>query len=422
MGLGYLLASVCCKAIILDSLLFTVNPDINIVSEISFPEPIIDYVCDDFLYLYTSNDLYKIDPLEPALVDKTPLPLRFNHLLLKDHEIILIATNEIIILDRDNLAFKSGIGLQPADYRPAIEDQTFASSSANNNVYLVSDAGQRSYLTVINLRSGRLIKQLTTAHLKSLIYDAKTQSFIGLDVQNNLLVFDVEMNLIRKTNLAVDANDCTTHADGLLIRADQCVILMNTRGEIIEFQPIPIVSDHSRSLFLNDDAIISLDKTTLRPNDWMINRHKIARLYPCAYSERAVGIDIRRNFYLLAQNPLSVAPMKKSRVQLAEKPWVAATSDSLWYLQLGAFSDPINAQHASKELREQGLPVFIDSTDLYRVKFGGFIDKFAALSIVKELNIVGWFVYQPRVPRTLLDEFYVGTERYIIENGVVRKE
>jgi len=422
MGLGNLLASICCKVIILDSLLFTVNPDIAIVSEISFPEPIIDYVCDDFLYLYTSNDLYKIDPVELTLVDKTPLPLRFNHLLLKGQEIILIATDEIIILDRNNLAFKSGIGLEPGDYRPVIEDQSFASSPATNNIYLVSDAGQRSYLKAIDLWSGRLIRRVVLDRLKSLIYDAKTQSFIGLDVKNNLLVFDAELKRIRKINLAVEAIDCSTHPDGLLVHSDQCIILMNTNGEIIEFQPIPMACVYASSILLNDDAIIGLDNITLRPNDWMNNRRKIVRLYPCAYPDQAVGIDTGKNFYLLDQGPLAVMPVKKNIIQLREKPRVVATSDSLWYLQLSAFSDPINAQHVSKELREQGLPVFIDSTDLYRVKFGGFVDKFAALSIIEEMDIVGWFVYQPRVPSSRFEEFYVGTERYIIERGVVRKE
>jgi hypothetical protein len=422
MPLCHLLISICCKAIVLDSLLFTVNSDIALVSEISFPEPIIDYVSDEFLYLSTSDCLYKIDPSEPSLVDKTPLPLRFNHLLLKAQEIILIATNEIIILDRDNLAFKSGIGIEPGDFRPIIKDQSFASLSVNNNIYLVSDVGKRSHLRIIDLRSGRLVRKMSIDRLKSFVYDTKTQSFIGLDVKNNVLIYDEGMNRIRKINLEMEATHCSTHPDGLLIHSDQGIILMNAKGAVIDFQPIPIVRVYAGLVVLKDDAIIGLDSVTLRPNDWMSNRHNIDQIYPCAYRYHAVGVDVENNFYLLDQDPLAVLPMKKNIIQLKERPQLATIGDSLWYLQLGAFSDPINALHTSKELREQGLPVFIDSTDLYRIKFGGFIDKFAALSIIEKMKIEGWFVYQRRMPSSRSEEFYVGTERYIIENGVVRKE
>jgi hypothetical protein len=70
----------------------------------------------------------------------------------------------------------------------------------------------------------------------------------------------------------------------------------------------------------------------------------------------------------------------------------------------------------------RNIPVFVDSTDFYRVTLGGFSDKASALRIIEEFNLQGWFVLQKKIEREGRLSFFVGSDRYIFENGAIRKE
>jgi hypothetical protein len=417
-----LIVLIFCKAIVLDSSFLTVDVANAHVAEVALGEQIIDHVLDDYLYVSTNNNLYKIDPSEPVLIDKTPLPMRFNYLMLKGSEIILIATNEVIILDRNNLAFKSGVGLEYGDHQPIVKDQSFATTPVRNYIYLASDAGERSIIRIIDLRSGRLVRRAKIDRVKSFDYDAKSQCFVALDVKNNILIFDLYMSRKRKIELGVAAHAVSIHPDGFLIHYDQGILLMNQGGNVIDFQPMPHTFNQAGLLVLSREAIIGFDNITLRPNGWLMNRQNLVQLYPCVSSQHEIGIDPQNNLYIVHQEPMNITPLARKEVQLKRASATLATSDSLWYLQLGAFSNPGNAQLALDALRLNGLPAFIDSADLYRIKFGGFLDKFTGLHIAEKMNLKGWFVYEHKLSGKKLEAFYVGTERYLIQDGVIRKE
>lgn len=422
MFLCSLFAFLFCKAIVLDSSFLTVDVADAYVAEVALGEQIIDHVLDDYLYVSTGKNLYKIDPSEQVLIDKTPLPMRFNYLMLKGNEIILIATDEVIVLDRNNLAFKSGVGLEYGDHQPVVKDQSFATIPVRNYIYLASDAGERSIIRIIDLQSGRLMRRVRIDRVKSFDYDAKSQSFVALDVKNDILIFDLYMSRKHKIELQVAAHAVSIHPDGFLIHYDQGIMLMNEEGNVIDFQPMPHTFKGAGVLVLSREAIIGFDNITLRPNGWLMNRQNLVQLYPCVSSHHEIGIDPHNNLYLVHQEPMTITPLARKVVQLKWASAPLATSDSLWYLQLGAFSNPVNAQQALDASALNGLPAFIDSADLYRIKLGGFLDKFTGLHIAEKMSLKGWFVYEQKLSGKKLEAFYVGTERYLIQDGVIRKE
>lgn len=411
-----------CSVTVLDSSFLVIDATTQRVSEVELEEQIIDHIWADYLYLATPKNLYKIDPSGPTLIDKTPLPMRFNYLILKGNDIILVATNEVIVLDRHNLAFKSGVGLEYGDHKPLVKNQSFATIPANNYIYLVSDAGSQSIVRIIDLRSGRLVKRIRTDRIRSFHYDVRNKAFVALDVKNNIQIFDPRMNRQHRITLQMPVNSISIHADGFMVHADQGVLLVDVKGKIIDFQPIPQVFTRSGLLALSRTAIVGFDSTTLRPDGWLLNDQNIVELHACVDSYRGIGTDPRDNHYLIEHAPMSITPLGMAKVHLE---WAApplAKSDSLWYLQLGAFSNPVNALEEHNALREKGLPVFIDSTNLYCVKLGGFSDKHAGLDIADKANLQGWFVYERKLSNKQHDAFYVGAEKYLIQDGVIRKE
>jgi hypothetical protein len=98
------------------------------------------------------------------------------------------------------------------------------------------------------------------------------------------------------------------------------------------------------------------------------------------------------------------------------------STDSLWYLQVGAFVSYDNAVDMYNRIRQNNIPVFIDSTNLYRIKFGGFQDKISAMEIAKKNDLNGWFVFQKKIEQKGFLKFYLGLEKYSLENGIIKKE
>ena len=417
-----ILAFVICRSIVLDSTLLFVSVDNTVINEINLKGPVIDYVYDDFLYVSTANYLYKIDPSEPLLIDKTPLPLRFNYLMLRNHEILLIATDEIIILDRENLAFKSGIGIEHGDSRPLIKDQSFASLAAQNNIYLINDAGAKSTARIVDRHTGASIKKIRMDRVQSSDYDAKTQSFVILEARDNIVIYDMNMNRQRRIKLQVDALFCSIHPDGFLVYFKEGILLINHDGQLVDFQPTSLKPCSDGCFALNPAAVICLDKTAVRPSGYLPNENNIIHAYQCPGLTSEIGIDEKQNFYLMTKEPIEITPLARQGMELATSKPILAASDSLWYLQIGAFASATNALQVHNDLRADGIPAFIDSTHLYRIKFGGFTNKLYGLRVTESMNLSGWFVYDQRAPRQNFEEFYIGPEKFVIKEGVVRKE
>jgi hypothetical protein len=409
-------------AFFVDSTLYTVDPECATIGEIAFQKPIIDYVADDFLYLNTDDYLYKIDPARTQIIDKTPLPLRFNHILLQQQEIVLISTDEIIVLDRGNLAFKSGIGIERGDHRPIVKIQRVNARYSGRNIYLISDAGAHSTLRILDLGSGKTIKRTTVQRMTDFIYDPRDMNFIGLETNKDLSIYDLTMKRLKRLHLDFEVQNLVGRAEGFSVVSEQGIFFYTKSGEMIDFQPIPKLQDVCGSVILTEHAICWLDTLTLRVDGWLMNHQKIVRLFLDSESKEVVGLTPSGKPYLIRNTPGSMISLARQRKELTPAMPVSIRYDSLWYLQLGAFTNPTNALLMYGELRKTGLPVMIDTADLYRVKFGGFTDKPTALYFLEKTQLDGWLVFEHRTHDETTEVFYIGTEEFVVDKGVVRKE
>ncbi|MBE0432489.1 SPOR domain-containing protein [candidate division WOR-3 bacterium] len=407
---------------LLDSNLYLVDVDRALATEIELDKPIVDFAADDFLYVTTEDCLYKIDPAYQRITDRTPLPVRFNHLVLGKQDIILISSDEIVLLDRRNLSFKTGIGIERGDHQPLVEDQRVADIDGRYHLYLQSDAGTRSRITILDLRSGKKIRELHGERMICTAYDPVAGTFAGIDAKKYLSVYDRSMKREIRTGLLIDPRTLSIHAAGLLIYSDQGVFLMDRNGKVADFQPLPGQQDNQGSVVLTDKAIVVIDTTVFRVTGWLTNDHAIVRLLPGTGTTHEFGADRSNNLFVIQKNPMTVTPLTLRRRMPDQIVTASKQVDSLWYVQLGAFSSRANAWQLHDELRTRGLPVFVDSADLYRVKFGGMTDKPSALHLAENLNLDGWFVFEQKIPGRHHEIFYIGRDKYIIDDGVVRKE
>jgi hypothetical protein len=144
------------QPIIIDSMIYTVDRQKIELTARNLIGDIIDYAVDDFLYVLTNRYLYKIGNGHLTIKDQIPLPQRFNYLIINNNTIILITTNEIIILNKNNLAFKSGIGIEHGDYKPILSSER-CNTARDNEIYLIMDSGNKTIMKILDIAKGKFI-------------------------------------------------------------------------------------------------------------------------------------------------------------------------------------------------------------------------------------------------------------------------
>ncbi len=202
------------------------------------------------------------------------------------------------------------------------------------------------------------------------------------------------------------------------------IFLLNSNGKVIDFQPLAL-DEHcctDKYLFVVKNGIVHVDSLTLRIKKRNQINKKLIKLFHVDSMNNVIALDNDDNFYVLEDGFSWLRPMEKREAVLKEIEVPVSSVDSLWYFQVGAF---VNQQHAIAlydSLRQSNIPVFIDSSDLYRVKFGGFKDKMNAMNLITEIRLHGWFVFQQKMRLGKREEFYVGAQKYILEEGIIQKE
>ncbi len=418
----FLLMLLLNSAYVVESTLFTFDKVHDIVGEIALPESVIDCVVDDFVFVATADYLYKIDREGRQIVDKVPLPLRFNHILLLYHDIALISTDEIIILDRTNLSFKSGIGIERGDHRPVVSNQKCLGAGAQHKIYLVSDASTQSTLRIVDLESGKTIRKLRVERIRQSEFDPQQMAFICLEAGQWLSIYDLSLRRQKRIHLTFEPDILIAENNCFSAVTAQGIFFLTKSGEMVDFQPVQSLLHISGTVMLTKDAIFWMDTLTMRIIGMQHNNYGITALFRDSDANHVIGMDGQGRTYLIQNSPGSLLPLTRQRRILIPALPLAAGVDSLWYLQLSAFSEPANALHAYEEFRRKGVPVIVDSADLYRIRFGGFTDKLTALDLLEKMELNGWLVFQKKLRSGSGEVFSVGNEDFVIENGVVRKE
>lgn len=420
-----LFLTVMTKPLIIDSTIYAVELPKMEIHEQTIAGSIIDHSLDDYLYVLTARYMYKIDPDYLSIKDRIPLPQRFNYISINQKYIILVTNGEIVLLDKENLSFKTGIGIEYGDYRPMMTANKIIAKSYNNLLHLVTNSGGKSILKIFDLVTGRLLKKKTVDELRAYEFHPDENIITTLDVQNRIVLYDLHLKKKNELNLTVTGDEFVSYGNGFLIYNAEGIFFITKTGGKVDFQPLPIKKQEivERFLFVTDHGIVYLDSLTLRPKKIFKSVPAFKRLFRVQsdVSEYALALDQKSHFHLLDLGMLTTVPMIESIDEMQEKipEFATVNTDSLWYFQVGAFSNYENARQMVTKLQQRSIPVFIDSTDYYRVKFGGFQDRSKAIEIVEYLDIDGWFIYQNKIEQITSVEFLVGFQKYILNNGVI---
>ncbi len=395
--------------LILDSTILSINTADRTAERLSLNEEIIDYVPDTALYVLTEHNLYKINPRHLKIMDHIPLPVRFNYFKVDQEDIALISSNEIVVLKTKNLNYKMGIGVDYADYQPLLIQ--------HNIIYLKVDTEKRSIIKKFDLRTGHLIKKLVTSRIQQWRYDTLNQRFIFLDINNRIMIINRNLKKEKTIKLKFDTNGFIPLRYGLLLFHPQAVSTVDKNGLLIDFQPLPAQMEHKDLIFYNKDIIINLDSLTIRIKRRFENRFQITDLYHLNHPGYAIGINKDNKFFFLRNDTSAFLPLSIREIALAQAAYPEPKADSLWYIQIGAFSILNYAQHLRQKFLEQGIPVFIDSSGLYRVKLGGFRKKEDAVAFIETTHIQGWIVLDKILGSKSNIDFNINKKKEIIEKG-----
>ncbi len=424
-GLFILTLMMTYKPIVLDSIIYAVDIYKMEVKEQSVSGTIIDYCIDDFLYVLTNRALYKIDSELLAIDDRIPLPQRFNYLAINNENIILITTDEIIIIDKNNLAFKRGIGIERGDYRPIITHRRLTTSKKDNVIYLIADSGRKSIMKIFDLNSGRLKRKVSVDRILFYDYNAENNTLVTLDIKNRLVVYDMYLKKIESLDLEFSGKWFSRYDNAYIVYSEHGIFSVNRFGKLIDFQPITIDDNsvYDKFTLLTENGIVFLDSLTLRPKGFFKNDQMIKELLQIQSNQAqyAIVLDTHYHFRAIDINTMEMMSMVEKKVAFQEIVAPTVLTDSLWYFQLGAFALYDNAIEKYNNIKHNNIPVFIDSTNLYRIKFGGFQDKISAINIIEKIDLNGWLVFQEKYEQEDIVEFYVDSEKYILRDGIIKR-
>jgi len=386
---------------------------------------IVDHCMDNFLYALTGRYLYKIDPDNLSVCDRIPLPQRFNHLTTNKEKIILISSEEIVLLNKTNFAFEAGIGIERGDYYPLVTSEGSSIVREGSRIYLAIDSDKKSVIKIFDLSNGRLVKKSTLSRILDYRYDSKKNQLTILGFNKKLTSYTLNLKKQKTFNLSFQATQFIEYGTGYLLHNREALFFINKTGRLIDFLPLSNQKKEElgKLLFLTEEGILSVDSLTLRPSFLLKNSGKLKEIFYVDYVNYALGVDNSHNFYLINLKELKIEPVMQRKTVIKEiKPVISVRDfDSLWYFQLGAFTSYDNAVKMFNELQKKKIPVFIDSTELYRIKLGGFVKKDIGIEIIEKLQLNGWFIFQKKVIQHGTSRFYVDSEEYILNNGIITR-
>jgi hypothetical protein len=407
--------------VVSDSVLYRIDLERMDAGRMALNEEVIDLVSDDYLYVLTRRFLWRLELLSFKVIDRMLLPERFNYLAVRENDIILIATEEIITVDKKNLSFKSGVGIEAGDYKPIVDPRDIPVSKRSPWLYLKADLGDKSVLKIFNLSNGRLVKKITIPRALACEYVPDQQSLYILDVLGKLTRYGLDLKKQSEIKLPCPGDGFKPWTNGFLIYNDQGVFGVNRNGRLIDFQPLASHTLRTNSFFKCPEGIAQVDLFALRVRHLYPSPVDLAQLVE---PENGFGLALLSGGAILFLDPdtSGVLPVAENPVLPPAAVMPVAGPDSLWYFQVGAFGSRENAMKLFEDHRSRSLPVLIDSLGVYRVKIGGFADKAVGFDVVQGLGLAGWFVYQPRIEFSPASEFTVSGQAYEWRDGIVRRK
>jgi hypothetical protein len=409
-----------------DSVLYAIDPADHSLQRRALPSPVIGISSDVSAFVLTARYLYKVTCPGLAVEDRILLPQRFNHIITHENDIILVGTNEIILVDKQSLTFRTGIGIEQGDYQPLAVCRQ-GGSGDQKYIYLLTNSGGRSTLKVFDLFNGTLKKKISGEPALYTRYDAQNNIIAILDSARSLTLYDMDLRTLQRIAVPPNPLFFLLHENGFVVYCRNGMFFIDRSGTLIDFQPISL-TDHSigqPSIHITADGVAALDLYTVRPKAFGLIDRTFTYAYTLNDSTERYGLllDETAAPYLLDTETMKLRAISSTSM-IAQAPLSVPRpthQDSLWYFQLGAFVHYENALDLYATMKSRNLPVFIDSSDLYRIKLGGFHDKEPAMSALELTDLAGWFILQERVAQSGTATFFLGGYVFVMKDGIIER-
>lgn len=407
--------------IIHDNGIYKIDLTDSSLNALTLKEEIVDYKINDLLYALTDRDIYSIDTVKFQILDRTPLPQKFNYLCIGNDKIFLIATSEIVVLNKTDLTFKTGIGIDPGDYKPMVESVQLPQK---NLLYLITRDEKKSVIKILDCLKGKGIKNVFFTTIKKFYYLPMEKQFV-IFTESGLHYLDLNLKIKKSIKLKFPGEDFFFYKDGYIIINPQAICLIDFQGNIIDYQPLILAQPllNRDFVFWNSDFIVLIDPFTLRIKCLSKNTDNINEIHSLDY-EQYIYINKKNDLFIMDNNTGTFKNLaKKEYVSIKVPGSQKILQDSLFYLQFGAFFDNQYAQHLCDSLNKMGLPVFIDAgaDNLYRIKLGGFMEKDLTQEIIENFA-AGWVVYHKKIESDIDLIFSLNKNDYYLKQGVITKK
>ncbi|HIE06175.1 MAG TPA: SPOR domain-containing protein [bacterium (Candidatus Stahlbacteria)] len=366
-----------------DSFLFCLGKET--IDSIPLNMRVVDYQTDKDLYLLTEHEIIKLDTTL-TIKALTPLPSRYFQ-ISRGKRLILISTDELLILDKDSLTTRDAIALPKGDYRII--------GQSDGKIYLLNKKIDTQGIETYSILKGRRIGSHTFYNLKG-VWQGDRDFLIAEGKELNL--YSKNLKKLRKIKDFSNSDKIFIYRDRLISIDGDTLRLYDFQGNKIRDLQLSRFEFQSGGDFLvgfKDKEVIIFSHPDYEPNRLRISK-EIKEVY--ADDDLYLKID---NYYRLDW-------VNRKLIRLRTPVPVVTVSDSGYYLQVGAFTNPEYAKDLLNQLSARGIPAH--SFD-GKIRIGPFASRQDGIDFAKTTRLSNfWVVRDTKRPVTGL---LIGKKRYL---------
>ncbi len=390
-----------------DSYLMVFEPDREYYEALNLKEPITALAAGVDLYVLTNRSLFTLDSAAREIKNRSYVPLQYNSLALlsgrrgQDSMLVALAADEISLVEPNRHNYVNGIGLIPGEHEILL-------APLRRAFYLNTRMANGSQIQVFTLPAGRVQRRLKLKTNVIQMLDNGTSTIYLLDTAGWCWRLSPDLRTSREL-LRISSAQPRMHLCGeqiAIVTPSEILLLDASSGQLLQSKPHPSegslrLSNTELVTWTNPDSVGNpgglsvIDIATLAPIRYVSLTAKIISLLPRGQrqvvgrtAQGFIAIDLVTGvMHELARHLVEPGPPRPPQL----------STDSLYYIQVGAYRDPAKARAAVDTAARKGISAFCDSTTSFtRVRVGGFLNREDAELFGTFYPDKKWIVFAPR--------------------------
>ena len=392
-----------------DSYLVIFEPDREYYEELNLKEPITGLAAGADLYVLTDRSLFTLDSAAREIKNRSYVPIRYNSIVLlsgrrgQDSMLVALSADEISLVEPNRHNYVNGIALIPGEHEMLLVPQRKA-------FYLNTRMINGSQIQVFNLPSGRCQRRLKLKTDVIQMLDNDKGSIYLLDTAGCCWKLSPDLRTCRRL-LRISSGQPRMYLFGehiAIVTSSEILLLEAQSGQLLQSKPHASegslrLSNTELVTWTNPDpagnpgGISLIDIVTLTPLRYVNLTTKIISLVP--RGQRQVAARIAQGFITIDLVTGAVRELARHLVEPGPPRPRPVSTDSLYYIQVGAYHDPAKARAVIDTAARKGISAFCDSTSttsFARVRVGGFVNREDAELFGTFYPDKKWIVFAPR--------------------------